>query len=83
MKDIRWEIIAGAALIGASIFVAAGQNAPRYSLTSSYQGQAFRIDHRTGEVLTCQVNDGCSAVFAADGEVPDEFEYLNQVVNSN
>lgn len=76
MKDIRWEIIAGSLILGASLIVYGERTYSRYSaFVDSSQAQKIRIDHRTGEMISC-FNRRCTTILMKNGKAPGGFTDL-------
>lgn len=67
LRNIRWEIIAAAVVIAAAIYFKPPAEPPRYAMTTTQFG-LFRIDTKTGQVVTCTVQ-GCENIAPAEDEV--------------
>lgn len=80
MRELRWDLILGAALIASGIAFAGHQLRPTYSLVRSAPGHAFRLNHRTGEVLSCSPAQGCTVVYG--GGSGDFFNEIERETNS-
>lgn len=82
MEKVRWEILVGAAVIAAAIFLKPTSPVQRYTISPD---GSIRLDAITGEMVTCAVPGRCRLVGPApkDEKLLQELDRVGAEGNSN